>query len=171
MKSDSALASAPVHATGDDTLHRVRVEQVRLLCGNLGSSVLPGILVALLVAYALRESAGLWPLLAWAAGVIASKLFDYADARRMLRMEITPANIDQIKRRLVVLHGIDGAAWGLLAPLALDTASPGGSILLIGVLAGGGRQFHVDPVTGAAGLRVLLPGGAGHVGGQRLAYA
>jgi len=148
MKSDGALASAPVHATGDDTLHRVRVEQVRLLCGNLGSSVLPGILVALLVAYALRESAGLWPLLGWAAGVIASKLFDYADARRMLRMEITPANIDQIKRRLVVLHGIDGAAWGLLAPLALDTASPGGSILLIGVLAGvaGNSMSILSPV-------------------------
>jgi len=148
MKSDGALGSAPVHAAGDDTLHRVRVEQVRLLCGNLGSSVLPGILVALLVAYALRESAGLWSLLGWAAGVIASKLFDYADARRMLRMEITPANIDLIKRRLVVLHGIDGAAWGLLAPLALDTASPGGSILLIGVLAGvaGNSMSILSPV-------------------------
>ncbi len=148
MKDGTALQGAPVHAVAEDTLHRVRVEQVRLLCGNLGSSVLPGILVALLVAYALRASAGLWPLLGWAGVVIASKLFDYADARRMLDMEITPANIGQVTRRLVVLHGIDGAAWGLLAPLALDTASPGGSILLIGVLAGvaGNSMSILSPV-------------------------
>ena len=148
MKGGTALQGAPVHAVAEDTLHCVRVEQVRLLCGNLGSSVLPGILVALLVAYALRASAGLWPLLGWAGVVIASKLFDYADARRMLDMEITPANIGQVTRRLVVLHGIDGAAWGLLAPLALDTASPGGSILLIGVLAGvaGNSMSILSPV-------------------------
>lgn len=148
MEADAALQGAPVPAVAEDTLHRVRVEQVRLLCGNLGSSVLPGILVALLVAYALRASAGLWPLLGWAGVVIASKLFDYADAKRMLRMEITPDNIGQVTRRLVLLHGIDGAAWGLLAPLALDTASPGGSILLIGVLAGvaGNSMSILSPV-------------------------
>lgn len=141
-------SSAPSAELGEDTLHRVRVEQVRLLCGNLGSSVLPGILVALLVVYALRDNAGLLPLLAWAGSVIASKLFDYADARRLLTAEITPGNIGRIKRRLVLLHGIDGAAWGWLAPLALDTASPGGSILLIGVLAGvaGNSMSILSPV-------------------------
>ncbi|WP_288408665.1 hybrid sensor histidine kinase/response regulator [uncultured Herbaspirillum sp.] len=147
MRSDDLLQGSAAQGL-DDTRHRIRVEQVRLLCGNLGSSVWPGILVALLVVYALHQSAGLWPLLAWAAGVIASKLFDYADARRLLATEITPANLTAITRRLVLLHGIDGAAWGLVAPLALDTASPGGSILLIGVLAGvaGNSMSILSPV-------------------------
>jgi hypothetical protein len=36
---------------------KVRIEQIRLLLNNLGSSVLPGILVVLLVAYALQHQA------------------------------------------------------------------------------------------------------------------
>lgn len=148
VSSATSNTTAAPAALAEDTRHRVRVEQIRLLCGNLGSSVLPGILVALLVVYALRENAGLLPLLAWAGSVIASKLFDYADARRLLAAEITPGNIARIKRRLVLLHGLDGAAWGWLAPLALDTASPGGSILLIGVLAGvaGNSMSILSPV-------------------------
>jgi len=128
--------------------HQIRVEQIRLLCGNLGSSVIPGILVALLVVYALRESAGFWPLMAWASGVIISKLVDFADARRILATTITPARIGAIRRRLVLLHGLDGAAWAVLATVALDTTSPGGSILVIGVLAGvaGNSMSILSPV-------------------------
>lgn len=132
----------------DQTDYHIQLAQIRLLCGNLGSSVIPGILVSLLIVYALHESAGLWPLLAWSAGVIVSKLIDFADARRLLRSEIPPARIGAVKRRLIVLHGLDGAAWGALASLALDTASPGGSILVIGVLAGvaGNSMSILSPV-------------------------
>lgn len=51
---------APQHTLRTDAGpdHQIRVEQVRLLCGNLGSSVIPGILVALLIVYALHERAG-----------------------------------------------------------------------------------------------------------------
>lgn len=136
MKSDGVLVSVFVYVVGDDMLYCVCVEQVWLLCGNLGSLVLLGILVVLLVVYVLCESVGLWLLLGWVVGVIVFKLFDYVDVWCMLCMEIMFVNIDWIKCCLVVLYGIDGVVWGLLVLLVLDIVSLGGSILFIGVLVG-----------------------------------
>ncbi|MDR6396542.1 ATP-binding response regulator [Herbaspirillum seropedicae] len=145
---DASSPPRPGTLAPDAVAHQIQVEQIRLLCGNLGSSVVPGILVALLIVYALGERAGLWPLLAWAGGVIVSKLIDFADARRILAMSITPQQIGAVRRRLMLLHGLDGAAWGALAAVALDTGSPGGSILAIGVLAGvaGNSMSILSPV-------------------------
>ena len=126
----------------------IRSEQIKLLAGNLGSSVIPGILVAMLMVYALRESADLQSLLIWCACVVVSKLVDIADARAILRRQILAEQIDAIRRRLIILHGLDGAAWGSLALIALDTASPGTSILIIGVLSGiaGNSMSILSPV-------------------------
>jgi hypothetical protein len=113
---------------------KVRIEQIRLLLNNLGSSVLPGILVVLLVAYALQHQADPMRLTVWCVVVIASKLIDIIDARRILSHAIQP-RLPALRRRLVLLHAIDGAAWGSLMWVGLNPASPPSWILAIAVLS------------------------------------
>ncbi|WP_062788924.1 hybrid sensor histidine kinase/response regulator [Aquitalea pelogenes] len=127
---------------------KVRIEQIRLLLNNLGSSVLPGILVVLLVAYALQHQADPLRLTLWCVVVIASKLVDFMDARRLLARDIRPADLPQLRRRLVVLHAFDGAAWGSLMWVGLNPASPPSWILAIAVLSGvaGNSMSILSPV-------------------------
>jgi len=127
---------------------KVRIEQIRLLLNNLGSSVLPGILVVLLVAYALQQQVDPLRLTLWCVEVIASKLVDFMDARRLLARDIRPAELPQLRRRLVVLHAIDGAAWGSLMWVGLNPASPPSWILAIAVLSGvaGNSMSILSPV-------------------------
>ena len=131
-----------------DRQEQVRIEQIRLLLNNLGSSVLPGILVVLLVAYALQHEADPLRLSVWCVVVIASKLFDYLDARRMLARHLQPAELPSLRRRLVCLHAIDGAAWGSLMWVGLNPASPPSWILAIAVLSGvaGNSMSILSPV-------------------------
>ncbi|MBV8681103.1 MAG: response regulator [Aquitalea sp.] len=132
----------------DSSQEKVRIEQIRLLLNNLGSSVLPGILVVLLVAYALQHQADPMRLTAWGVVVIASKLIDIIDARRILAREILPARLPALRRRLVLLHAIDGAAWGSLMWVGLNPASPPSWILAIAVLSGvaGNSMSILSPV-------------------------
>ncbi|BBF85563.1 two-component hybrid sensor and regulator [Aquitalea magnusonii] len=127
---------------------KVRIEQIRLLLNNLGSSVLPGILVVLLVAYALQHQADPLRLSGWCVLVIASKLIDIVDARRILARPILPAALPRLRRRLVLLHAIDGAAWGSLMWVGLNPASPPSWILAIAVLSGvaGNSMSILSPV-------------------------
>jgi signal transduction histidine kinase len=127
---------------------KVRIEQIRLLLNNLGSSVLPGILVVLLVAYALQHQADPMRLTVWCVVVIASKLIDIIDARRILSRAIIPARLPALRRRLVLLHAIDGAAWGSLMWVGLNPASPPSWILAIAVLSGvaGNSMSILSPV-------------------------
>jgi len=130
------------------TRQHVQSEQIRLLLGNLGSSAIPGILVAMLMVYALRSSADLQSLIIWCSCVVVSKLVDVADARFLLSRPIRFERLAAIRRRLIFLHGLDGAAWASLALVALDTASPGATILIIGVLSGvaGNSMSILSPV-------------------------
>lgn len=127
---------------------KVRIEQIRLLLNNLGSSVLPGILVVLLVAYALQHQADPLRLTVWCVVVISSKLIDIVDARRILTAGILPDHLPALRRRLVVLHAIDGAAWGSLMWVGLNPASPPSWILAIAVLSGvaGNSMSILSPV-------------------------
>lgn len=127
---------------------KVRIEQIRLLLNNLGSSALPGILVVLLVAYALQHQADPMRLTVWCVVVIASKLIDIIDARRILSRDISPARLPALRRRLVLLHALDGAAWGSLMWVGLNPASPPSWILAIAVLSGvaGNSMSILSPV-------------------------
>ena len=63
---------------------RLLVEQLRLLYGNVGVSVIPAVLLALLLVYTLRNDANSHALMLWCAGVIVSKLYAAIDARKHL---------------------------------------------------------------------------------------
>ncbi|NWK79919.1 hybrid sensor histidine kinase/response regulator [Aquitalea sp. LB_tupeE] len=137
-----------INTEQQDRQDKVRIEQIRLLLNNLGSSVLPGILVVLLVAYALQHQADPLRLSGWCVVVIVSKLVDFLDARRLLARAILPAELPQLRRRLVLLHAIDGAAWGSLMWVGLNPASPPSWILAIAVLSGvaGNSMSILSPV-------------------------
>jgi signal transduction histidine kinase/CheY-like chemotaxis protein len=115
---------------------RILVEQIRLLAGHAFKSLLPAILVALLLAWTLWTDSNAERLKLWCAAAIAAKLCAtfYAHRHR------TPAHAAHNPRRtvwvLLVLHAIEGAAWGALAWAALDDASVGGSVLVIASAAG-----------------------------------
>jgi signal transduction histidine kinase/ActR/RegA family two-component response regulator len=127
---------------------RIQIELIRLLLGNLGSSAIPGILVAILMVYSLNNESNLVALLVWCVLVIASKLIDVFDARRLLASPLLPAQAPSLIRRLVILHAIDGAVWGSLAWITLDNATPAGSILVLAVLSGivGNSMSLLSPV-------------------------
>jgi type IV secretory pathway TrbD component len=56
---------------------------------NLGSSTLPGILVALILYLTLKNHSNELGLALWLIAVSASKLFDVYDAKRIIRVEFT----------------------------------------------------------------------------------
>ncbi|HEU4846179.1 MAG TPA: HAMP domain-containing sensor histidine kinase, partial [Burkholderiaceae bacterium] len=126
----------------------IRAEQVRLLLGNMGSSLLPAILVALLLVYTLSTPANRAGLQLWCAAVIVSKCFASWDARRILRSRIGPWRAFRLVRWLVLLNAIDGAAWGALAWTGFDPGSAANSILVVAVLAGivGNSMSLLSPV-------------------------
>ncbi len=115
---------------------RLLVEQLRLLYGNVGVSVIPAVLLALLLVYTLRNDANSHALMLWCAGVIVSKLYAAIDARKHLAIDIAPAQARKLVINLAVMHAIDGAAWGALAWVALGSTTMTGSIMVLAVLTG-----------------------------------
>nr|WP_154372969.1 hybrid sensor histidine kinase/response regulator [Duganella guangzhouensis] len=115
---------------------RLLAEQLRLLYGNVGASVIPALLLAALLVYTLQNDVNRSALLAWAAGVIVSKLYAFADARRRLADGIAPGQERRLVLHLTVLHAVDGAAWGALAWVALGSTTMTGSIMVLAVLTG-----------------------------------
>ena len=127
---------------------RALVEQLRLLLGNGSSSVVPGVLLALLLVWTLSNESNALALKVWCAGVILWKLFCAWDAQRILAAGILPARAPRLVWRLIVLNAIDGVAWGALVWVTLDTTTVSGSILVVAVLAGiaGGSMSSLSPV-------------------------
>ncbi|MBI5891703.1 MAG: response regulator [Nitrosomonadales bacterium] len=115
---------------------RILVEQLRLLMGNVGSSVIPGFLLALLMLGVLSNDSNALGLQAWCAAVILSKLNIYLLSRRHLASGIPLHRAHRLVWVLILLNGLDGALWGALTWATLDTASVTGSILVISVVAG-----------------------------------
>ncbi len=121
---------------------------MRLLLGNMGSSLLPTLAVASLLLYTLATPANLPGLRLWCAAVIGSKLFGCWDARRILRGRIGPWRAYRLERWMLVLTAIDGVAWGALAWTGFDPASTANSILVVAVLSGivGNAMSMLSPV-------------------------
>ena len=127
---------------------RTLVEQLRLLCGNVGSSVLPTILVALLLVWVLSNESNTLALRVWAGVVILMKLICAREARRTLASVISPERAQQLVLRQMVLNAVDGAVWGSLAWATLGTTTVAGSVLVVAVLAGvaGSSMSSLAPV-------------------------
>ncbi|WP_246542425.1 ATP-binding response regulator [Collimonas antrihumi] len=115
---------------------RILVEQLRLLLGNVGSSVIPALLLSVVMVWSLSNDSNALGLRLWCAAVILSKLYSAYHARRVLAAGISIERAHRLVLVLLVLNLVDGAAWGALAWVTLDTASVTGSILVISVLAG-----------------------------------
>ncbi|OUM02591.1 hybrid sensor histidine kinase/response regulator [Variovorax sp. JS1663] len=127
---------------------RMLVEQLRLQLGNIGSSVIPTILLALLLVWVLSNEANALAIRAWAGLTILMKLYLAWDAQRLLAMEISPEDARRLLRRKMVVNVIDGALWGALAWAALGTTTVAGSVLVVAVLAGvaGSSMSSLAPI-------------------------
>lgn len=139
------------------------VEQLRLQLGNVGSSVIPTILLALLLVWVISNDSNALAMRAWCGLTIVFKLYLAWDAQRLLDSEISPERARRLMRRKIVLNAIDGAAWGSLAWAALGSTTLAGSVLVVAVLAGvaGSSMSSLAPILpafvvfGAAELIVL----------------
>jgi signal transduction histidine kinase/ActR/RegA family two-component response regulator len=127
---------------------RILVEQLRLLYGNVGSSVIPAILVALLLVITLANDSNRFGLWLWCSTVIVSKLYSAIHARQQLAADIARDKLHRQVGWLVFIHAVDGAAWGTLAWVTLSSTSTTGSILVVSVLAGvlGNSMALLSPV-------------------------
>lgn len=127
---------------------RMLVEQLRLQLGNIGASVIPTILLALLLVWVLSNETNALAMRAWAGTIILLKLYLARDARRLLASEISPASARRLLARKMVLNAIDGVAWGSLAWAALGTTTVAGSVLVVAVLAGvaGSSMSSLAPI-------------------------
>ncbi|VTU37112.1 ATP-binding response regulator [Variovorax sp. RA8] len=127
---------------------RMLVEQLRLQLGNIGASVIPTILLALLLVWVLSNETNALAMRAWAGTIILLKLYLAWDARRLLASEISPASARRQLARKMVLNAIDGVAWGSLAWAALGTTTVAGNVLVVAVLAGvaGSSMSSLAPI-------------------------
>lgn len=128
---------------------RLRAEQVRLIYGMVGMTAVPATLVAIIMAFVLNAECPGGVLFVWAAAIAACKIFELFDARYALAHDDIELRTDFHVRKLMVIHGIDAAAWAALVWLALhiDT-SPPKAILIVSVTSGviGGALSLLSPV-------------------------
>ena len=68
---------------------RVLVEQLRLVLGNVGMSVIPTLILSTVMVWVLQTEANATSLKGWAVAVIASKLISAYHARRVLAANST----------------------------------------------------------------------------------
>lgn len=115
---------------------RVLVEQIRLLTGNVGASVVPTLVLSSVLVWSLRVESNAWSLPAWAAFVIASKLLNAVHAHLVLRKGINPDGLRGLLTTLMALNALDGLAWGALPWVSMDQSSVAGQVLVIAVMAG-----------------------------------
>ncbi len=127
----------------------VFVEQIRLLLGNVGSSVVPAYLLALLMAVGLSQPGNVHALAGWCAAVIASKTVDALHARYYLApARLTRLNARRVYAELMGLNILDAIAWASLSLVTLSSASMVEFMLVNSVLAGiaGSSMSLLSPV-------------------------
>ncbi len=127
---------------------RILVEQLKLSMGNLGTTLIPTFLIVILICGALYNSANSHAVIAWGVVVTISNLLCRLHARHHMRWGIARDKAVQVVLISMLLNTIDGAIWGSLAWVALDTTSLMGSILVIAVLTAvaGNSMSLLSPV-------------------------
>lgn len=129
--------------------NRIFIEQIRLLLGNVGSSVLPAYLLASLMAAGLARAENLELLIVWCLAVMGSKTVDAWHARHFLKNgRLHEGNVRSVYRQLLALHTLDAVAWASLALVTLSSASMVEFMLVNSVLAGiaGSSMSLLSPV-------------------------
>lgn len=127
---------------------RILVEQLKLSMGNLGITLIPTFLIVILICGALYNNANSTAILVWGVVVTLSKLLCWSHARHHLRSGIAANKAVQVVLISMLINTVDGAIWGSLAWVALDTTSLMGSILVIAVLTAvaGNSMSLLSPV-------------------------
>lgn len=115
---------------------RVLLEQLRLLLGNVGMSVIPTFFLVALLLWTLFDDGNAVALLLWALAVVTSKLFNAWHARHTLAGDVSEEHAPRLAWTLMAFNAVDGLAWGGLPWATLDSASVTGTVLVIAVMAG-----------------------------------
>jgi signal transduction histidine kinase len=127
---------------------RILTEQLRLVLGNASSSVSHALLLVLLLLFTLSNNSNAAPLGLWCVAILTSNLVWFRFARNHLTAGIVPALARRLVWILILMNIIDGALWGMLTWVTLDTSTPAGSILVIAVTAAmaSGAMSSLSPV-------------------------
>lgn len=136
---NNLLRLAPAH---------ILVEQLRLIISNFGNTVLPSMLLALSLAWALsneRNGAILW---LWCATEIVSNLNLFRYARHHLANAIPLNRARHMVWVLAILNAVHGLIWGSLSFITMETANPTGVVLVVAVVSGmvGAAMATLSPV-------------------------
>lgn len=114
----------------------ILVEQIRLLLGNVGSSVLPAYFLAALMAFGLGHAETQQALNLWCFLVITSKTVCALHARYFLKGRLRADNAMEVYVEIMVLNIMDAIAWSSLALITLNSAEMVEFMLVNSVLAG-----------------------------------
>jgi signal transduction histidine kinase len=127
---------------------RVLVEQLRLLLGNVNSSVIPTLVIVVLVTWTLSNDSNALNLKLWAVTVVASKLYCAYYANRTLASGIAFADAARLVWVLMGINAADAVVWNALAWITLDTSTVAGSIFVLALLTGiaGSSMSLLSPV-------------------------
>lgn len=115
---------------------RILVEQLRLVLGNVGSTVVPICLLAVLVLFSLSSDSNATALRTWCAAAMLANLYAVYYARKHLPDAILSRQPRRIVWALIAQRAVSGLVWGALIWITFDTASLAGRILAIAVVAG-----------------------------------
>lgn len=115
---------------------RILVEQLRLVLGNVGSTVVPICLLAVLVLFSLSSDSNTTALRTWCAAAMLANLYAFYYARKHLPDAILARQPHRIVWALIAQRAVSGLIWGALIWITFDTASLAGRILAIAVVAG-----------------------------------
>lgn len=91
---------------------RILVEQLRLVLGNVGSTVVPICLLAVLVLFSLSSDSNATALRTWCAAAMLANLYAFYYARKHLPDAILARQPHRIVRALIAQRAISGLVWG-----------------------------------------------------------
>lgn len=126
----------------------ILVEQLRLLLGNVGSSVIPAYLLAVLMTLGLANETNTAAFYVWCGAVIASKTVCALHAKYFLRSRLSGENASEVYLEVLVLNIMDAVVWASLALISLSSATTVEFMLVNSVLAGiaGSSMSLLSPV-------------------------
>jgi len=114
---------------------RVLNEQLRLVLRNVSTALVPNFLLISLLLWGLYNDSNSQALTIWVVVLIWSKLNNYFHARRHLASNVSLGSTHRMVWMLIAMNMLDGAIWGVLPWIALDTATKTGSILILAAMA------------------------------------
>jgi signal transduction histidine kinase len=114
---------------------RIFAEQLRLVLDGISQSLPVGTLLAALLVWTLSETTPIEPLAGWFILFFLGRLLVVRYCKRKFVRGFELDEMPTIVRWLLVNKCIEGALWGALVWMCMETATTGGSILLLALLA------------------------------------